>query len=69
MTPVVPPRPNRIAKWNYERELYKLRNEVERPFRRLKVCRCICTRFNKLDMMFLGYLNFTFIVEMIYDLV
>ena len=48
-----------------DREIYKLRNEVERLFRRLKGCRRICTRFDKLDAMFL---NLTVVVEMIYDL-
>ena len=62
MTPVVPPKANRKA------DLYKLRNEVERLFRRLKVCRRICTRFGKLDAMFPGFLNFALVVEMICDL-
>ena len=35
MTPVVPPKANRKEKWDYDRELYKPRNEVERLFRRL----------------------------------
>ena len=30
-TPVVPPRQNRLAPWAYDRQLYKRRNEVERP--------------------------------------
>ena len=63
MTPVVPPKVNRKAERDCE--LYKLRNEVERPFRRIKICRRICTRFDKLDAMFL---NFAVIVEMICDL-
>ena len=66
--PVVPPKANRKVKWDCDRELCKLRNEVERLFRRLKGCRCICTRFDKLDAMFLGFLNFAVVVEMIYDL-
>ena len=40
MTPVVPPKANRKA----ERETCKLRNEVERLFRRLKGCRRIFMR-------------------------
>ena len=48
-----------------DRGLYKLRNEVERLFRRLKGCRRICTRFDKLDAMFL---NFALVIEMICDL-
>ena len=34
--PVVPPRGNRIDPWEYDWEIYKRRNEVERLFRRLK---------------------------------
>lgn len=34
--PVVPPLKTRIDPWEYDREMYKHRNEVERPFRRLK---------------------------------
>ena len=35
MTPVVPPKANWRVERNYDCELYKLRNEVERLFRRL----------------------------------
>jgi transposase len=34
--PVVPPMKTRIEPWEYDREMYKRRNEVERLFRRLK---------------------------------
>lgn len=30
--PVVPPKKNRREPWDYDRELYKRRNEVERYF-------------------------------------
>ena len=33
MTPVVPPKANRKVKWDYDKDLYKPRNEVERLFR------------------------------------
>jgi hypothetical protein len=36
MNPVVPPIGNRLMKWDYDRTVYKRRNEVERLFRRLK---------------------------------
>jgi transposase len=36
MIPVVPPKSNRIEPWEYDRALYKKRNEIERIFRRLK---------------------------------
>src|SRR5215831_17665768 len=34
--PVVPPNPNRLVPWEYDRVLYRRRNEIERLFRRLK---------------------------------
>ena len=39
-TPVVPPLKTRTDPWEYDREMYKRRNEVERLFRRLKGYRC-----------------------------
>lgn len=42
---VVPPKINRLNPWEYDRELYKRRNEVERLFRRLKGFRRIFSRF------------------------
>ena len=68
MTPVVPPKANRKVKWDYDKDLYKLRNEVEGLFRRLRGCRRIYTRFEKLDVMFPGFLNFALVVEMNFDL-
>jgi transposase len=59
MIPVVPPKSNRLNPWEYNRELYKKRNEVER----LKGFRRIFSRFEKLDVVFLAFLNFALIVE------
>jgi transposase len=61
--PVVPPHPNRVFPWQYNRAMYKRRNEIERLFRRLKGFRRIFSRFEKLDVMFLGFLNFALIVD------
>lgn len=63
MTPVVPPKSNRLDPWEYDRELYKKRNEVERLFRRLKGFRRIFSRFDKLDVVFLAFIYFAFIIE------
>lgn len=63
MIPVVPPKANRLAPWNYNRELYKKRNEIERLFRRLKGFRRIFSRFEKLDVVFLAFLHIALIVE------
>lgn len=63
MIPVVPPKSNRLNPWEYNRELYKKRNEIERLFRRLKGFRRIFSRFEKLDVVFLAFLYFALIVE------
>ena len=61
--PVVPPKINRQNPWEYDKELYKRRNEVERLFRRLKGFRRVFSRYDKLDIMFIGFILFTLIVD------
>jgi transposase len=61
--PVVPPKSNRLEPWQYDKAMYRKRNQIERLFRRLKGFRRIFTRFEKLDVLFLGFLTFTLIVE------
>ena len=61
--PVVPPKINRLTPWEYDREMYKRRNEVERLFRRLKGFRRIFSRFDKLNVMFMAFIYFAMIVE------
>ena len=61
--PVVPPKKNRLDPWEYDREMYKRRNEVERLFRRLKGFRRIFSRFDKLDVMFIRFINFALIAD------
>ena len=61
--PVVPPKTNRVTAWEYDRAMYRRRNEVERLFRRLKGFRRIFSRFEKLDVMFLAFIHFALIVE------
>ena len=61
--PVVPPKCNRISPWEYDRVMYRRRNEVERLFRRLKGFRRIFSRFDKLDVMFTAFIHFVLIVE------
>ena len=63
LIPVVPPKANRRDPWDYDRELYKTRNQVERLFRRLKGFRRIFSRFEKLDVVFLAFIYFAFIIE------
>ena len=62
-TPVVPPLSTRVEPWEYDREMYKRRNEVERLFRRLKGSRRIFSRFEKLDVMFLAFISFALIAD------
>ena len=61
--PVVPPSASRLDPWEYDREMYKRRNEIERLFRRLKGFRRIFSRFEKLDVIFLGFILFALSVE------
>ena len=61
--PVVPPLRTRIIPWEYNRAIYKRRNEVERLFRRLKGFRRIFSRFEKLDVIFIGFIHFALIAE------
>ena len=55
--------PPRVDPWEYNKELYKRRNEVERLFRRLKGFRRIFSRFDKLEVFFLGFI----LVALIFD--
>lgn len=59
----MPPKSNRITPWEYDRERYKRRNQIERLFRRLKGFRRIFSRFEKLDVMFVAFIHFALIVE------
>lgn len=61
--PVVPPKQTRILPWDYNRAMYRRRNEIERLFRRLKGFRRVFSRFDKLDIMFLGFIYFALIIE------
>ena len=54
--PVVPPKSNRLDPWEYDKAMYRKRNEVERLFRRLKGFRRVFSRFDKLDVMFTGFI-------------
>lgn len=54
--PIVPPKSNRKNPWEYDKELYKLRNEIERLFRLIQGFRRIFCRFDKLDTMYIGFI-------------
>ena len=61
--PVVPPLSTRIDPWDYDRQLYRRRNEVERVFRRIQGFRRAFSSFDKLDVMFTAFVLFALIVE------
>lgn len=54
---------SRLEPWDYNRETYKRRNEVERLFRRLKGIRRIFPRLEKLDVMFVGFISFALVPD------
>jgi len=60
-SPVVPPKKNRKSPWDYDKNLYKLRNEIERLFRKIQGFRRILVRFEKLDIMYLGFIQFALV--------
>ena len=59
--PVVPPKNNRNNPWEYDKELYKRRNEIERLFRLIKGFRRVFSRYDKLDTMFTGFIQLALI--------
>jgi transposase len=61
--PVEPPKSNRREPWEYDRQRYRQRNEVERLFRRLKGFRLIFTRFDKLDVVFIFFIYLALIAD------
>ncbi len=63
VTSTGPPPKTRVQPWEYDRAMYKRRNEVERLFRRLKGYRRIFSRFEKLDVMFIAFISFALIAD------
>ena len=62
--PVIPPINTRSKKIDYDKELYRDRNRVERFFNKLKQFRRIATRFDKLRKTFFAavYLVAAFLI-------
>jgi transposase len=54
---VIPPKANRIIQREYDAELYKERNLVERLFNKLKHFRRIATRYDKTALSFMAFLT------------
>ncbi len=53
--PPPPPKSHHIAPWEYDRQMYRQRNEVERLFRRLQGFRSIFSHFEQRDAPSLGF--------------
>jgi transposase len=53
---VIPPKKNRIVQREYDKELYKERNIVERLFNKLKNFRRVATRYDKTASAFMGFI-------------
>ena len=62
---VVPPKKNRIDPWEYGKEFYKRKNDVERFFRRIKRFRRVFTRYDQPDIVFAGSILFAMIVDVL----
>jgi transposase len=54
---VFPPRANRVNPEPLDKEVYRERNRIERLFAKLKEFRRIATRYEKLKVTFLGWLQ------------
>ena len=65
LSPVVPPKQNRKTPWDYDKKIYKKRNEIERFFLRIKRFRRVFTRYDKLDQVFEGFILFAMIIDSI----
>lgn len=57
INPVIPPKSNRKDIIDYDKDTYKLREQVERFFNRLKQFRRIATRYDKLGNIFLAFIH------------
>lgn len=55
--PVIPPRRHRKIQHDYDKDLYKERNLIERFFGKLKEFRRVATRYDKLLQNFMGFVK------------
>jgi len=54
---VIPPKRNRRVQRQYDADLYKERNRIERFFSKLKQFRRVATRYDKLLVNFMGFVK------------
>jgi transposase len=57
MQVIIPAKANRKKPRVLDKHRYKARHLVENPFQRMKVFRRMATRFDKLDIRFLGFVH------------
>ncbi len=56
-TVVIPPRRNRKVAREFDRDVYKERNQIERFFNKLKQFRRVATRYDKLLVNYMGFVK------------
>ena len=56
-SPVLPQKSNRAATWEYDATLYSRLNEIESLFRLMRGFRRVFRRFEKLDAMYIGFIQ------------
>ena len=66
LIPVVPPKKNRRIPWQYDTELYKRRNQIERFFLRIKRFRKVFTRYDKLDIIYFSVVTLALIFDALF---
>jgi transposase len=59
---VIPPKANRLEQREYDADLYKERNQVERFINRLKQFRRVATRYEKTARNFLAFIQLASII-------
>src|SRR5512144_1950700 len=65
LTPVIPPKSNRLEIIVYAKESYQQRNKVERLFNKIKQFRRVATRYETLKANFLAFVIVALIVIML----
>lgn len=57
-TAVIPPRRNRKVARDFDRDVYKERNQIERFFNKLRQFRRVATHYDKLLANYIGFVKF-----------
>jgi transposase len=66
---VIPSKKNRLEPIEHDRQIYKLRNEIERFWRFLKNFRRVFSRFDKLDVNYAGFVLLGSIVILLREVI